>query len=262
MNYPVWYLPQLGGGLLIAIIAILHVVISHLAVGGGLFLVLTERKAIKTNNSALLEYVKKHTWFFLLLTMVFGGMSGVGIWFIIALVHPAATSSLIHTFVFGWAIEWVFFIGEIVALLIYHYRFGKMDSKSHMILGWLYFIFAWLSLFIINGILGFMLTPGKWIETGSFWHGFFNPSYLPALIFRTCISLIFAGVFGLVTGAWLKDREMRYTVFRLCAKWMYIPLAVLVFTGIYYTRVISAESFENLFHFNRESTPFISLLWS
>ena len=166
MNYPVWFLPQLGGGLLIAIIAVLHVVISHLAVGGGLFLVLTERKAVLTKNNALLEYVRKHSWFFLLLTMVFGGMSGVGIWFIIALVNPAATSSLIHTFVFGWAIEWVFFLAEIVALLIYYYRFGKMDHKSHMTLGWLYFIFAWLSLFVINGILCFMLTPGKWIETG------------------------------------------------------------------------------------------------
>ncbi len=260
MNYPLWFLPQLGGGLLIAIIAVLHVVISHLAVGGGLFLVLTERKAVLTKNNALLEYVRNHTWFFLLLTMVFGGISGVGIWFIIALVNPAATSSLIHTFVFGWAIEWVFFLGEIVALLIYHYRFGKMDPKSHMTLGWLYFIFAWLSLFAINGILGFMLTPGKWIETGSFWHGFLNPSFLPSLIFRTCISLIFAGIFGLVTGAWLKDSEMRRTVFRLCARWMYIPLAVLVLTGIYYTRVISAESFANLFHFNRESTPFIILI--
>lgn len=260
MNYPVWYLPQLGGGLLIAVIAILHVVISHLAVGGGLFLVVTERQAVKTKNSALLEYVKKHTWFFLLLTMVFGGISGVGIWFIISLVNPAATSSLIHNFVFGWAIEWVFFIAEIVSLLIYHYRFGKMDSRSHMILGWLYFIFAWLSLFIINGILGFMLTPGKWIETGNFWNGFFNPSFLPSLIFRTSISLIFAGVFGLVTGAWLKDKVMRRSVFRLCAGWIYIPLLILVVTGIYYTQVISAESFENLFHFNRESSPFIALI--
>lgn len=260
MNYPVWYLPQMGGGLLIAIIAVLHVVISHLAVGGGLFLVLTERKAVLTKNSALLDYVKKHTWFFLLLTMVFGGISGVGIWFIIALVNPAATSSLIHTFVFGWAIEWVFFMGEIVALLIYYYRFGKMSHKSHMILGWLYFIFAWLSLFTINGILGFMLTPGKWMETGNFWQGLFNPSFWPSLIFRTSISLIFAGVFGLVTGAWLKDQEMRRTIFRLCAKWMYIPLIALVFTGIYYTRVISAESFQNLFHLNRESSPFITLI--
>ena len=260
MNYPVWYLPNLGGGLLIAIIAILHVVISHLAVGGGLFLVLTERKAVRTNNNALLEYVRQHTWFFLLLTMVFGGLSGVGIWFIIALVHPAATSSLIHTFVFGWAIEWVFFIGEIVALLIYHYRFGKMDHRSHMILGWLYFVFAWLSLFIINGILGFMLTPGKWIETGNFWHGFFNPSYLPALIFRTSISVIFAGVFGLVTASWIRDKETRQLVFRICSRWMYIPVVVLVLTGIYYTRVISEDSFQNIFHFNREVDPFITLL--
>jgi len=260
MNYPVWYLPNLGGGLLIAIIAVLHVVISHLAVGGGLFLVLTERRAVRNNDSKLLEYVRKHTWFFLLLTMVFGGMSGVGIWFIIALVNPGATSSLIHTFVFGWAIEWVFFIGEIVALLIYHYRFGKMDHRSHMIIGWLYFIFAWLSLFIINGILGFMLTPGDWIETGNFWDGFFNPSFLPSLIFRTCIAFIFAGVFGLVTGSWFKDPETRRSVFRLCARWMYLPLLVLVLAGIYYTRVISTDSFENLFHFNRESSPFIKTL--
>ncbi|MFH0757232.1 MAG: cytochrome ubiquinol oxidase subunit I [Bacteroidota bacterium] len=260
MNYPVWFLPNTGGGLLIAVIAILHVVISHLAVGGGLFLVLTERKAVLAKDTALFEYVRKHTWFFLLLSMVFGGISGVGIWFIISLVSPAATSTLIHTFVFGWAIEWVFFIGEIVALLIYHYRFGKMDHKPHMILGWLYFIFAWLSLFIINGILGFMLTPGKWIETGNFWQGFFNPSFLPSLIFRTSISLVFAGVFGLVTGSRLKDADTRNKVFRLCAKWMYIPLAVLVLAGIYYSRVISDEAFGNLFHFNRESSTFVTLL--
>ena len=260
MNYPIWYLPSIGGGLLIAIIAIAHVVIAHLAVGGGLFLVLTERRAVRTGDSNLLAYVKKHTWFFLLLTMVFGGVSGVGIWFIISLVNPAATSALIHTFVFGWAIEWVFFIAEIVALLIYYSRFDKMSAKNHMILGWLYFIFAWLSLFIINGILGFMLTPGKWVETGNFWHGFFNPSFLPALIFRTCIALIFAGVFGLVTAAFLKDSDLRIKVFRYCAKWMYIPVAILALTGFYYSTVISDEAFMNLFHFNRASSPFITTL--
>jgi cytochrome bd-type quinol oxidase subunit 1 len=260
MNYPVWFLPSIGGGLLVAIIAIAHVVISHLAVGGGLFLVLTERKALKTGDSALLEYVKRHTWFFLLLTMVFGGVSGVGIWFIIALVNPAATSMLIHVFVFGWAIEWVFFICEIVALLIYHKQFGKMNDRSHMILGWLYFIFAWLSLFIINGILGFMLTPGQWLETGNFWQGFFNPSYLPSLIFRTCIAVIIAGVFGLITGSFLKDESLRRRIFRYCATWMYVPVVVLGLTGIYYATVISDEAFMNLFHFNREGSPFITLL--
>ncbi|MEZ4999938.1 MAG: cytochrome ubiquinol oxidase subunit I [Bacteroidales bacterium] len=260
MNYPVWYLPNTGGSLLIAIIAIIHVVLAHLAVGGGLFLVLTERKAHLTGNRGLLDYVKSHTWFFLLITMVLGGVTGVGIWFIISLVQPEATSLLIHQFVFGWAIEWVFFIGEIVALLIYHYRFDKMSPRNHMIIGWLYFIFAWLSLFIINGILGFMLTPGKWVETGSFWHGFFNPSFLPSLIFRTSIAIIIAGVFGLVTAAFNKDDSVRKAVFRSCAKWMYAPVAVLFLAGIYYTSVISDESFSNLFHFNPESSLFIKVV--
>jgi cytochrome bd-type quinol oxidase subunit 1 len=260
MNYPVWYLPSVGGGLLIAIIAIAHVVIAHLAVGGGLFLVLTERKAVRTGDEGMLAYVKKHTWFFVLLTMVFGGLSGVGIWFIISLVSPAATSALIHTFVFAWAIEWVFFICEIIALLIYYYRFDKMSPRNHMIMGWLYFLFAWLSLFVINGILAYMLTPGQWVETGSFWHGFFNPGFLPSLIFRTCIAVIFAGVFGLVTASFLRDATLRTSLFRYCAKWMYYPVVVLGLTGIYYTAVISDEAFMNLFHFNRAGAPFITLL--
>ncbi len=260
MNYPIWYLPNTGGGLLIAIIAILHVVIAHLAVGGGLFLVLTERKALRSKDIGMLNYVKSHTSFFLLLTMVFGGVTGVGIWFIISLVNPGATSSLIHNFVFGWAIEWVFFIGEIIALLIYHYRFDKMSSRNHQIIGWLYFIFAWLSLFIINGILGFMLTPGKWIETGNFWHGFFNPSFLPGLFFRTSIAIIFAGVFALITSSFQKDKELRIRLFRYSAKWMYIPLIVLFLTGFYYSTVIGEESYRNLFHVNPESRVFIALL--
>jgi len=260
MNYPIWNLPETGGGLLIAIIAILHVVISHLAVGGGLFLILTEIKARRTHDAALLGYVKRHTSFFMLLTMVFGGVSGVGIWFIIALVHPAATSSLIHNFVFGWAIEWVFFIGEIVALLIYSQRFDKMRPKDHMILGWLYFIFAWLSLFVINGILGFMLTPGKWLTEGGFWNGFFNPSFLPGLIFRTCISVLIAGVFGLVTASFRLDGDLRQKVYRYCAKWMYVPVIVMLLSGYYYTRVMSIASFENLFHFNPEGGLFIKAL--
>lgn len=260
MNYPVWYLPDTGGSLLIAIIAIIHVVIAHLAVGGGLFLVLTEIKAYRSGNNAILDYVRSHTWFFLLLTMVLGGVTGVGIWFIISLVNPAGTSLLIHEFVFGWAIEWVFFICEIIALLIYHYRWEKMSRRNHLVAGWLYFIFAWLSLFIINGILGFMLTPGNWTETGSFWQGFFNPSFLPSLLFRTSIAIIIAGVFGLVTASFRKHKKIRDDIYRYCAKWMYFPLVVLALTGFYYTTVISPEAFNNVFHLNPEGKIFQKII--
>lgn len=139
MNYPVWQLDVFGGGLLVVLIAVFHVYISHFAVGGGLFLVLAERKAHRENNPHLLEYVRRHARFFLLLTMVAGSMSGVGIWFIISLLNPAATSILIHTFVFAWAAEWVFFLIEIVALFLYYYTFGRMNHRRHLLVGWIYF---------------------------------------------------------------------------------------------------------------------------
>lgn len=163
MEYPVWWLPSISGGLIIACMAIFHVFIAHFAVGGGFFLVLTERKGYAENNPEIVKYVKRHTKFFLLLTMVAGGMTGVGIWFTIGLLSPAATSILVHDFAFGWATEWVFFLGEIVALLIYHYRFGKVSRRDHQIVGWFYALFAFLSLFVVNGIITMMLTP----ENGS-----------------------------------------------------------------------------------------------
>ena len=116
----------------IGIIAILHVFVSHFAVGGGLFLPLTERKAYRENNPALLEYVKSHSKFFVLVVLVFGAVSGVGIWWNIGLVSPEATATLIHVFVWGWAIEWVFFIVEIAAAFIYYYGWDRLDPQTHL----------------------------------------------------------------------------------------------------------------------------------
>jgi len=50
MNYPVWYLPETGGGFLIALIAILHVFVSHFA----------EKRVIssRTSESAVKEAEK------------------------------------------------------------------------------------------------------------------------------------------------------------------------------------------------------------
>ena len=47
MNYPFWDIPYLGSGWVIGIIAIFHVMISQFAVGGGLYLPLAERKALR-----------------------------------------------------------------------------------------------------------------------------------------------------------------------------------------------------------------------
>jgi hypothetical protein len=51
MNYPVWYLPGVGGGFLIALIAVVHVFVSHFAVGGGLYLIYAEKKGLAENSA-------------------------------------------------------------------------------------------------------------------------------------------------------------------------------------------------------------------
>jgi len=131
IHYPVWELEAFGGGFWIALIATIHVYVAHFAVGAGLFLVLTEMKAYRENSSAILDYTKKHSKLFLLISMVFGSITGVGIWFIISILSPAATSVLIHEFIFAWATEWVFFLGEIITLFVYFYAFDKMEKRDH-----------------------------------------------------------------------------------------------------------------------------------
>ena len=234
MNYPIWYRPDLGGGLMIAIIAIFHVFISHFAVGGGLYLVLAERKGLRENDPGILAFTKAHAKFFLLLTMVAGGMSGVAIWFIISLVQPAATSLLIHVFVFGWAIEWVFFLVEIVALFIYFYTFGRMEARPHLAIGWIYFGAAWLSLFAINGIIDFMLDPGAWLANGSFWSGFFNPLFWPSLAFRTAMAGLLAGVYAFLTTAFLEPGATRRTMTRYSCRWVLGAYGTAILTGLWY----------------------------
>ena len=259
MNYPIWEITTIGGGSLIALIAIFHVYISHLAVGGGMFIWLTDVKGYRDNDQNIHAYLKKHSWFFLYLTMVFGGVTGVGIWFIIALVNPAATSTLIHNFVFGWAIEWVFFVGEIVALLVYCYYFDRLERKHRLFIAFLYFLFAWLSLVIINGILAFMLTPGTWIETHNFWDGFLNPTYFSSLFFRTFMTMMIAGLFGYVTSVFIKDQDFRLKMMRYSSQWLLYPLIGLIPSAFWYYYSIPEPVRTTAFELNPQTHPFTTL---
>ena len=72
MNYPFWDIPHIGSGWVIGMIAIFHVMISQFAVGGGLYLPMAERKALKMTNAEeradWLKQLASHSKFFLVLT--------------------------------------------------------------------------------------------------------------------------------------------------------------------------------------------------
>lgn len=222
--FPTWT-PE-GPGLpgWIAIIAVTHVFVAHFAVGGGLYLITTERLGRKRNMPGVVDHARRHSRFFVLLTLVFGALSGVGIWFVIGLASPDTTFLLIRTFVWGWASEWCFFIIELSAAILYYKTWDTISPRRHMTIGWIYAIASIITLLIINGILTFMLTPGDWVETGDFWDGFFNPSYWPTTILRIGITIMVAGCFGLVTARKSEDDDARSLLMVRSARWIAVGL--------------------------------------
>ncbi len=236
MNYPVWEV-VFGSRWIIAVIGVIHVFIAQFAVGGGLFLVLTEGRARKSEDPALLEWLKKHTRFFAFLTLVFGATTGVGIWFTIGLISPEATSHLIHLFVWVWAIEWVFFLVEILAIIVYSRTWvSRVSRRQHMLIGWIYFAAAYLSLVAINGILAFQLTPGRWLTDHSLLSAFFNPSYWSQLIVRSLICVVLAGLYALVTVSWSKDRILKAEVAKYAGTWAWSAAILLLPAGYWFVR--------------------------
>ncbi|MFC1725785.1 c-type cytochrome [candidate division KSB1 bacterium] len=240
MNYPVWEL-GFGAGFLIALVAVLHVFVSHFAIGGGFFLTLTEYYAIRKNDSGILNYVKLHSRFFALLTLVFGAITGVGIWFTIGLISPAATSSLIHNFVWVWALEWIFFLVEVAAAIVYYSTWDRVSQKTHFIVGWIYFISAFMSLVIINGILTFMLTPENWLRTGNIFEGFFNPTFLPSLFTRIAFCVALAGFYALLTGSFIKEKLTKYRLFRYSGLWGLFGIILAIPSLLFYYKYLPLD---------------------
>lgn len=195
MHYPWWYVPFLTSPMLIAAVSVVHMLVSHYAVGGGLFLAIETRRAYRTHDHDYLAYLKQHAWFFVLLTVAFGAITGVSIWWTIGLASPLATEMLIHIFVFGWAMEYVFFVLEIVAAFIFYYYWDKLATRTHLTIGWIYAGSAWISLVLITGITGFMLNPGAWPQHQEFWTAFLNPQFIPQVLARTGGALLLTSLY-------------------------------------------------------------------
>lgn len=252
MNYPIWHIPDIGGAWLIGIIACIHIFISHFAVGGGIFFAVTEQIAKNNNDSRLYDYLKDHSKFFLLLTTVAGAVTGVAIWWAISLVNPDGTHTLIQNYTLGWATEYLFFVAELATIFVYYYTWDKISKEQHLVLARFYAIFSVLTLVIINGILTFMLTPGGWLESEYWGHGFFNPTYWPSLILRLLVMVALAGMYALVTSAMLpkdseKDLDFRTYMLRYSSKW-FLPIFFLgPLVGYWFYANIPAPVVESIF---------------
>lgn len=230
-------------GLIMAAVAIVHVFLAQFAVGGGFLLCYFQWLAMTGRSVHARLFVSGYFKVLVLVSFVLGATTGVGIWFTAIQVSAPTIGEMVLQFHWLWATEWTFFCLEIVAGYCFYRYHDELSDRSRMTLLGLYSFAAWMSLFWINGILSWQLTPGDWVETRSLVDGFFNPSFWPSLFFRTIVCLTLAGLAACVVVNTMSqlDRDEKRRLINRAAHLM-IPMLLMPALGAWYLATIPADS--------------------
>ncbi len=239
-HYPVNDFGPLMKGLVIGGVGIVHVFVAQFAIGGGLLLWYFERLAQRGKEPDARAFIDGFFSVLVLVSFVFGALTGVAIWFTTIEVGARTIGLMIDQFHWLWATEWVCFSVEVVSGYAFYKVGYRLAPRTRARLLALYAAAAWLSLFFINGILSWQLTPGS--EPGSVWRGFFNPSFWPSLLYRTCVAVALAALAAcVVINTMQLDRERRGALIRRASRFA-LPIAVMPLLAGWYLAVIPADS--------------------
>jgi cytochrome d ubiquinol oxidase subunit I len=241
-HYPVNDFGPLMKGLVIGGVGIVHVFLAQFAIGGGMLLWYFERLAQHGGRESAMarKFVDGFYPVLVLVSFVLGALSGVAIWFTTIQVGARTIGLMIDEFHWLWATEWVCFAVEVVAGYAFYKVGRRLDSKTRLRLLALYAVASWLSLFFINGIISWQLTPGS--EPASVWHGFFNASFWPSLLYRTCVSMALAALAAcVVINTMDLDHEARASLIRRASRFAG-PIVVMPLLAGWYLYVIPADS--------------------
>jgi hypothetical protein len=217
--YPMWYEPGVGSGWIVGLIATIHVLFSHTAVGAALFFAYLATVSYRRNQPELLDFIKKYGLFLLIFSYVLGSVTGVGIWYSTTVASPRGISALIHTFVWKWATEWVFFVIEVVGVYMIIYLVGKVDRATHLRISIIFGLASYGTMLIIIGILSFMMWPGQpeWFTDGGYLNGFYGSNTFAQLAMRTAFMFTMTAVVGGVVAGAIKDVAFKQEITRKLA---------------------------------------------
>jgi mono/diheme cytochrome c family protein len=243
--YPVNDFGPLMKGLAIGGLGIFHVFTAHFAIGGGFLLCYFQWLAMTGRSASARVFMDSYFRYLVLISFVTGALTGVGLWFTSIQVSPVTIGLMVDEFHWLWAVEWTFFCLEVVAGYA-AFRYGpRLTDRARLALLGLYTFAAWMSLFWINGILSFQLTPGTWLETRALWDGFFNPTFFPSLLYRTVAALVVAALVAmvLINLAPGFTREQREELVHRAA-WLMAPMVLMPVLGVWFLAAMPADSRE------------------
>jgi mono/diheme cytochrome c family protein len=252
MDFPIFQADFFGNRLLIALIAIIHVIINHsFAVGMMPLVAFLEWRAHRTGREDWDKLLYRILAVAFIVTTSVGALTGVGIWFSTSVVNPGAIGSLLRVFYWAWFTEWVIFVSEVVLILIYFLTWKRMTGvrkTAHIRIGMALALMSWLTMAVIAAILGFMMNPGSWPQQQDLLAGFVNPAYFPQLLFRTSAAMVMAGslALALCTAFTTKGTTLRNQAVKTFAGWTLFWTVPLCIWALVYYQAIPSEMMVNL----------------
>lgn len=257
--YPVNDFGPVMKGMVIGGVGILHVFLAQFAIGGGMLLWYFERLAQRGRERDARTFVDGYFQYLVLISFVLGALTGVAIWFTTIQVGARTIGLMIDQFHWLWATEWVCFSVEVAAGYAFVRVGRQLGDRARLRLLALYATASWLSLFFINGILSWQLTPGRYLETGGVWAGFFNPSFWPSLIFRTAVAMALAALAAcIVINTFDLDRDRRAALIRRAARFT-APMAAMPLLALWFLAVIPEDSRSWLLGGSMAMTMFVGI---
>ena len=225
--YPTWFEPGVGSGWVVGIIATIHVLASHTSVGAAVFFAGLAVYAHRVDKPEYLEFIRRYGLFLLVFSYVIGSITGPGIWYSTTVASPRGISALIHSFVWKWATEWVFFVIEVVGVYMLVYLAGKVDRRTHLNIALVFGLAGYTTMLIIIGILSFMMWPGQpeWFTEGGYLNGFYGANTWAQLALRTAFMLTMTAVVGGIVASRFEDDDVKRRVLRVLA-WLGIGATV------------------------------------
>ena len=228
-------------GMVIGAVGIFHVFLAQFAIGGGMLLTYLQWRAGRGDELAR-RFIASFFPMLVLVSFVLGALTGVAMWFTTIQVSARTIGLMVDEFHWIWAIEWVFFFVEVVAGYTFYRVGARLPDLVRLKLLALYTTAAIGSLFWINGILAWQLTPGAWLDSRDLWAGFFNPTFWPSLFFRLAVSATLAALAGvLVVSAMDLPRVDGAKLIRTISR-LFLPMVAMPGLGAWFLAVIPADS--------------------
>ena len=246
MQFLLYQVPYLGNGMTIALVGIIHNVISHgLSIGAMTLIVLFEFLGFRKESPDWEGFARGFLKATIIAVTGVGATTGVGIWVTISALSARGVGSLIRIFFWPWFAEWAVFVAEVIVIMAYYFTWDSWKGgkkRQHIYLGVAYVFLALVSAFLITGILAFMLTSDDWPWDENFWSAFLNPGFIPQLFLRLAISYLlgslFAAAFLLFTP---RGEGFRREALPLLGTFAFLSLLAIILSTGWYLAVVPSR---------------------